>query len=401
MRFPGYSLIEVIMVMAIISVVTGMTVPLYRAYQIRSDLNIATEQATQGIGRARFLAQGGEENDSWGFYVPAGILFKGSSYAARDATYDETYPMPSTITFSGLTEVWYEKITGNPSATGAVTLTALTDDQRTVLISVETEAVAVVENDNLIICHRPSGNPENMSTMSISESAWPTHRDNHGGDTLGPCPGQSSVGTASSSSSAASSVPASSSAASSAGAAATCQDRFSVSADGTITTTGPLSVTYTVLGSDITYGEGGPDVNVYVSYKKLTGNSYQELYSGNDVDGGETQTVTGYANGSQVVVKVRGYYRQRGWLTFDQTYYSNDESGHIIILRDGDELPDYPVFDDQNEIASYLADILDEQGRIDVGTYDLVMLTELGSLNQQSADFQDAVILVQFSQPSC
>lgn len=394
---------EVIMVIGVLGVVSGMAVPLYRDYQIRNDLSLATEQVTQGLARARLLAQSGQNDSGWGFYIPAGILFKGATYADRDPNFDETYPMPSTITPSGLYEVSYSKLQGRPSATGAITLTALNREQRTIFIEVQLESVAVVQNDEFTICHYPPGNPGNANTMTVSESNWPAHRDNHG-DTLGPCATETSsaASSAPASSTAASSVASvASSAASSAGGGTSCENRFSVASDGTITTTGPLSVTFSVLGSEITYGAGGPEINVYASRKKVTGNSYQDLFSGNDVDGGETQTVTGYVNGSQVIVKVRGYYKKNGWLTFDETYRSNDDTGHIVVLRDGDELPDYPAFDDQDEIEDYLADVLDAQNRINIGTYDLLLLTELGSLNSSAADFQDAVILLQFSDPSC
>lgn len=37
------------------------------------------------------------------------------------------------------------------------------------------------------VCHVPKGNPANRHTIHISISAWPAHRDNHGGDFLGSC----------------------------------------------------------------------------------------------------------------------------------------------------------------------------------------------------------------------
>jgi hypothetical protein len=39
----------------------------------------------------------------------------------------------------------------------------------------------------VVICHVPKGNPANSHTIHISMSAWPAHRDNHGGDYLGSC----------------------------------------------------------------------------------------------------------------------------------------------------------------------------------------------------------------------
>lgn len=49
---------------------------------------------------------------------------------------------------------------------------------------------SVANNGKITICHIPPGNPQNTNTLSISESAWPAHRDNHG-DTFGACEGDS------------------------------------------------------------------------------------------------------------------------------------------------------------------------------------------------------------------
>jgi len=43
------------------------------------------------------------------------------------------------------------------------------------------------EAKKIIICHVPKGNPANKHTIHIGFSAWPAHRDNHGGDWLGSC----------------------------------------------------------------------------------------------------------------------------------------------------------------------------------------------------------------------
>jgi prepilin-type N-terminal cleavage/methylation domain-containing protein len=393
MRRSGFSLIELMLVIGVLGTLGGMSIPLYRDYQIRNDLDVATEQLVQGLARARLLSQSAQDDATWGFYVPSGTLYRGLGYATRDPNSDEVYAMPSTITTTGLTEVVYAKMSGYPNSTGSITLTALNREQRTVNVQVERERISVLDSDKLSICHHPEDGTS-AHTLSVNEAAWPAHRDH--GDALGPCLGESSEA-----SSAASSVASSVASSAASSAAATCADRFSVAADGTVTTTGTLNVIFTVLGSDITFGEGGPEVSVYATRKKLTGSSYQDLFSGNDVDGGEAEIVTGYTNGKQVIVKVRGYYRQSKWLSFDQTYASNDQTGHVVLLRDGDLPPDYPAFDDQASMNAYLANILDDQGRIDIGTYDLVLLAELGSLNSSSADFQDAVILIQFSQPSC
>lgn len=416
MKRSGFALMEVILVVGVIGVVTGMAVPLYRDYQIRNDLNLATEQVTQGLARARLLSQSAQEDDGWGFYVPAGILFKGDDYEGRDANFDETYPMPSTITPSGLFEVSYTRLVGEPSATGAITLTALNNEQRTVYIRVETESVAIVEIEDLVICHTP---PSTDHTMMISESAWPAHQ-NHG-DTLGPCPTSSAAAVSSSRSSAAAvSSSRSSSVASGAGgggssAAATCQDRFSVAADGTITTTGPLSVRFDSLGAQFGYGNGGPNVPVTVKYRKKNSGSWSELFDGDAINGngGDTDTISGFKNGDKVMLQFRAYFRQNGWLTYDRTIVSNDGSKSVMILRNGENAPTIPTSNGQTAISTLLQPIT-VNGKISIGQYDAVMVADFNrqecNQNQCSnnfcsncsgVDYQDGIVLVKFLTPSC
>ncbi|MEK7590808.1 MAG: type II secretion system protein, partial [Patescibacteria group bacterium] len=217
----GFTLVEILLVLGIVSVVGGISVPLYREFQIRNDLNLAMEQTVQGLRRAQILSQAAQNDDEWGFYVPAGTLYKGRSYETRDVAYDEVYPMPSNIGTTGLLEVSYAKTSGKANDTGTITLHAANDETRSIVVEVISEGVATTLNDNFSICHHPPGNPENSNTLSISDSAWPSHESH--GDTLGACPGDpdpdSEESSSSSSSSAASNSSGISSAQSSAGGA--------------------------------------------------------------------------------------------------------------------------------------------------------------------------------------
>ncbi len=415
MRRSGFALLELVLVIGIIGVVGTMSVPLYRDYQVRSDLNLATEQVTQGIARARLLSQSAQNDSGWGFYIPAGVLYKGDSYVNRDAGYDEDYPMPSTIMVTGLTEVAYSKIGGVPSSTGAINLIALNQEQRTIFIKVEHESIAIVEEEDLTICHYPPGNPGNSNTLVINEASWPAHRDNHG-DTLGPCAAASSTAV---SSAVSSSIPTSSaqpsSAAGGAGssAAATCQDRFSVAADGTITTTGPLSIRFDSLGAQFGYGNGGPNVPVKVAYRKKNSGSWTNLFGGDAINGtgGDTQTVSGFKNNDKVILRFWGKYSQSGWLSYDRQIFSNDGSKDIMVLRNGATAPTISGSNGQTSISTLLQSIT-VNGVISIGTYDAVLI---GDFNRQDCnscsnnycsnctgvDYQDGVVLVKFLTPSC
>ncbi len=178
----GFTIIETLMVMGVMGVVSAIVAPLYHQYQLQNDLSVATEQVSQGLSRARLLAQTAQGDSGWGFFVPSGTLYKGTSYATRDVSSDEVYPMPSNIAMNGLYEVAYSKYTGAPSATGSITLDALDHSTHIVLIQVQNQAVAVVQANNLTICHAPLTLNQ---TMIISDAQWPGLQAK--GDTLGAC----------------------------------------------------------------------------------------------------------------------------------------------------------------------------------------------------------------------
>lgn len=183
MRYPGFTLVEGLIVIAILGILTGVTMPMYKEYRERTDLELAAEQVTQGLSRAKLLSELNEGDSPWGFSIDDGVLFKGDDYGTRDAAFDESYPIEEDISTSGLSEISFAQLTGKPSATGPITL-GLGGSSVTLTLG-DDGSVAV--SDQFKICHYPPGNPENAHTLTISENAWPAHQKH--GDTLGPCSG--------------------------------------------------------------------------------------------------------------------------------------------------------------------------------------------------------------------
>lgn len=412
----GFALLEVIMVVSLVGAIAGVGIPLYRDYQIRNDLNLATEQVTQGLARARLLSQAAQNDDNWGFFAPAGVLYKGASYETRDPAFDETYPMPSTISIQGLMEVNYGKIGGVPDATGEITLTTINDDARNVLIEVKTESIAVVTEDRFTICHNPG---PSQNTLSIPDNAWPAHQAH--GDAFGACVFSSSASSVpssapASSAPASSATPASSAAAvSSSTTPASCPDRVAVDLDGTIRILGSLSVTFISYGAQFGY-DGGPIVPVTVSYRKKNSGNWTNLFSGNAINGtgGASQTVTGFNttnNNNKLFVRFRAYHKQNGWLTYENYAYSN-EIPSVYMLRDGETPPTINPGNGQAAVSTLLQPITDVTGKIDVGQFDVVLLADFNRescnscsnyycTNCSGVDYQDGVVLVRFNSPAC
>jgi type II secretory pathway pseudopilin PulG len=432
--------VETLLTLGIIAVTAGVTIPMYRNYQLRSDLDLTAEQVLQALRSAQGRSQAGENDAQWGFYVADGVLFEGDAYALRDTDEDEQYPFPDTISTSGLSEVVFSRVNGIPNNTGDIILETISGEQRIITVSAD----GTLSSSGI----QPSGLDSDADDVDGADSTGDSDAD---GDTDGDSDGADSdsdddadgdgdgddadgdddsdgdgdgddsdgdddgggTGDVDSDSDGddadgdgADGDDADDGDSDSDGdddegdddedeeEEVTCEDRFLVQENGTIETTGSVDVTFKVLGSAITYGSGGPEVQVRVDASVDGGATWTDLYNDNDVDGGETQTIQNLPSGAQVLLRVNGRYS----VLFNQTYRSNDGTGHIEVLRDGDDTPAYAPFGNQGSLKNFLKEIVGEDGNINIGEFDAVALVELGTLNSSSSDFQDAVILVQFAE---
>lgn len=137
MQHYGFTLIEVLLSVAVMSIVAGLSAPLYHSFQARNELDITATTVAQSMRRAQVFAQGSDGDISSGVRVQLGsvTVFRGATYASRDASLDEIFEVPPSITPSGVEEIVFTKFTGLPTATGTTTLTSNTNEIRTININ--------------------------------------------------------------------------------------------------------------------------------------------------------------------------------------------------------------------------------------------------------------------------
>ncbi len=121
----GFSLIEMLLSVALIGALTVFSAPIYRSLQVKNDLDISSTTVVETLRRAQSLSQAADGDTKWGVKIQSGsiVLFKGTSYAARDSGYDEIFDMSPLITPTGALEITYSEPLGTPQ-TGGVDITS-------------------------------------------------------------------------------------------------------------------------------------------------------------------------------------------------------------------------------------------------------------------------------------
>ncbi len=120
----GFTIVEVIITIAVITILGGISVPVYKVFQAKNDLGVAENTVVQTLRRAQVLSQAIKGDMNWGLKVENGkvTIFKGLDYASRDSNADEVFDLPRRVNPSGLTEIVFSKFSGLPETTGAILL---------------------------------------------------------------------------------------------------------------------------------------------------------------------------------------------------------------------------------------------------------------------------------------
>ena len=136
-RTAGFTLLEVLISFVVLLVLVGAGALLTQPFQAHGELEAGVDTLVTALYRAQTLSRAMTGESSWGVRVDPGqiVVFKGSSYAGRDASADEMSQLSLAVTPTGLAEVVFNQLTGEPQQFGTTTLTARQGEVRTVFIN--------------------------------------------------------------------------------------------------------------------------------------------------------------------------------------------------------------------------------------------------------------------------
>lgn len=127
----GFTLVELLIVIAITLILAMAAVPIYGNLQVSSQLNENTSLLIQNLRTAQERSMSRVNNSSHGikFFSDNYVLYQGSSYGTRTQVYDRVTDLGSAVSLqwslsgSGqLDEINFSKSLGVPDMTGTVTL---------------------------------------------------------------------------------------------------------------------------------------------------------------------------------------------------------------------------------------------------------------------------------------
>lgn len=141
----GFTLVEVIIVIALFTTIVAFSYPLVKSYNTRQLLDGVSDELYSSVRRIQGKAMAGDQEARWGIHwgVEEYTIFSGDDYDARDTSLDLVIEYPGSITIipsiSGsapyTTDLIFNELTGETDTTGTITVNNSTGESKIYSIS--------------------------------------------------------------------------------------------------------------------------------------------------------------------------------------------------------------------------------------------------------------------------
>ena len=137
-KVAGFTLLEIILVVAIIAILTAVVIPISQTAFTQNSLDTVTRNIESDLSLAQTYARSGKNNSAWGVHIENNIvtIFAGSVYDPTNANgLNEVYAIPTLVTFSGtlynggIMNVVFAEGSGLPNISNSTGNLALTSKQ--------------------------------------------------------------------------------------------------------------------------------------------------------------------------------------------------------------------------------------------------------------------------------
>lgn len=133
----GFTLIELILVVAIVSFIALLSSPFYSRFLMQNSVDNTRDQLTGSLRKAQIYSMMGKKGSSWSVNYSSNTitLYKGASFASRDPAFDEKFSVNPTVSITGMTDISFARITGLPAAGEATIAISSGNNNKTVTVN--------------------------------------------------------------------------------------------------------------------------------------------------------------------------------------------------------------------------------------------------------------------------
>jgi len=131
MRSRGVTLIELLLVIAIIALLGATTIPVGSGFLIRNNFHNSTNELISSLRIAQINSLSGKENRQWGVEISSSAI---KMYAVGDTAFDQTYDIPGGVSITTDTII-FDQLTGNSDATANLTVSNSGGDSRSITVN--------------------------------------------------------------------------------------------------------------------------------------------------------------------------------------------------------------------------------------------------------------------------
>src|SRR3989339_267369 len=180
-KMRGFTLIEVLLVIGIAAVVFTFSAPFALNFYRTQMVEDTSSNVIDALQRARHNSVLQKNDSAFGVTMSevadSFVLFQGANYASRDDTQDEIFSVISEISFTGLTDLVFAKLTGLPDDTGTTTISygnvsrGIFVDAAGMIYKVDVLNGSEVVTPTYTITFDANGGTGSMSDQTIEEGA--------------------------------------------------------------------------------------------------------------------------------------------------------------------------------------------------------------------------------------
>ncbi len=120
-NIAAFTLIEILLVVVIILILVSSSAVFYSRFIFQNAVSNTVDQLVGSFRKAQIYSMTGRQNGVWGVRYAGNTL---TLFLSGNSAFDERFSVNPQVSLSGLNELTFAKVSGLPSATATITVSA-------------------------------------------------------------------------------------------------------------------------------------------------------------------------------------------------------------------------------------------------------------------------------------